>query len=722
MEQDQRLSTIGAQVQTLINQRPSGFLPKVYYGLTRGSQTYRFNDSIEFTIVGLAGEPGDAYELQSLNDSNYIPAIAVQSDVDKIKISVQGDYNINVSTFNLINMVSGSILNITLSSPLSLQDASFLGSYSAQDNQGKQITVLNNLETNEENVVFGSVDFNNDGTYNWIRLGGYTNGTDGRAIWSVNSNNISTIVGLAKINDSLFSTDSFVEGNVNFSVGDIVEITGLNPLSGSLIGNIRGPQGSPGIQGATGATGQNGYTPEIINGNWWIGGVDTGIVAVGQNGVNGQNGQSFQMKSGLYSTIANYGQPNNDGPNSEVLLQLPALPSNSVSGFAFVVYDPLTTPLEPFYDLYYANDGDANWTIMHPFSGIKGTDGTNGYTPYIQNNTWYINGVSTGVSTTGPQGPQGEKGLNPMGTWVSENEYHVDDLVTYNGSSYICIQDHQNVSVTPDLDAVNWLIFVEKGDVGSTGQAAGFGTPTAQIDNNTGTPSVTITASGPNTAKVFNFSFRNLKGAQGNQGVQGPTGATGPGVPSGGTANQYLKKNSSTNYDTSFETPDTTPTNGSNKLITSGGVYSALSLKANTSDLTSKANTSLNNVSPTLSSSSVTVNGKTGTKYAGSHIIVESWVSSDNKEWYRKWSDGWKECGVFVGSGGWSEFTVTLPVTFSNVYYTCVMGFQATNSASSYPINQIGYEAKTVNTVKLFSSGLGVAPGHPSKNLYCCGY
>ena len=90
-----------------------------------------------------------------------------------------------------------------------------------------------------------------------------------------------------------------------------------------------------------------------------------------------------------------------------------------------------------------------------------------------------------------------------------------------------------------------------QGPQGNSGAAAGFGTPAASASKLAAgaQATVAVTASGPDTAKVFTFEFgipqgergeRGLqglqgepgdtgeKGAQGNSGIQGPKGDTGP--------------------------------------------------------------------------------------------------------------------------------------------------------------------------------------------------
>ena len=485
VDQDQKLSTLSQQVNQLITQQPSGYLPRVFYGFTRGQQTYRFIKGYIFNVTALMGIVGDAYELLSESEpSSYINAIAGQINATQLQIIIPGDYTVNVSSFKMINMRTGDTRTLVLAGALALQDASYMGDYVAQDNKDKQITVLNDLNSGKTNVIYASVDYNSDDVYNWVRIGDSTNGVDGKSAYEI-----------AVENGFVGTEEEWLE-------------------------SLKGDTGSQGPQGETGPAGANGNTPYIQDGYWFINGESTGVLARGTNGTDGQDGQAFAMQSGLFSTPANYGQPGNIGPSEEVLQQLPTLPQTSITGKGYVVYDPLTTPLEPYYDLYYANNGDANWTIIHPYSGIKGADGQNGYTPYIQDGYWYINGESTGILARGPQGNQGEKGVNPMGTWVANNEYYIDDLVTYNGSCYICIKDHQGSSVTPNLDTTNWLLFVSKGDTGATGPAGPTG-PTGAVPNismnATSLPantSPTVSKTGTNANPIFTIGIPSNQAQQ----------------------------------------------------------------------------------------------------------------------------------------------------------------------------------------------------------------
>lgn len=53
------------------------------------------------------------------------------------------------------------------------------------------------------------------------------------------------------------------------------------------------------------------------------------------------------------------------------------------------------------------------------------------------------------------------------------------------------------------------------------GEAAGFGTITAAVDDTSGTPTVTVESSGPNAAKNIAFNFKGIKGPPGKDGKDG---------------------------------------------------------------------------------------------------------------------------------------------------------------------------------------------------------
>lgn len=168
----------------------------------------------------------------------------------------------------------------------------------------------------------------------------------------------------------------------------------------SLQGNIRGPQGIQGIQGPVGPTGPKGD--------------------VGPQGGTGPAGQSFQIV-GILSTSSQLPQPS-------------TVPDN----YAYLIGSTGN------YDLYVQVVGENEWVNVGKVEGVVGPQGPVGPTG------------PTGA--TGPQGP----GFNYVGAWVSgSNEYHPDDVVTYEGVAYVCYLTVTNSSVPPSQDPQHWEKFIE---------------------------------------------------------------------------------------------------------------------------------------------------------------------------------------------------------------------------------------------------------------------
>lgn len=168
-------------------------------------------------------------------------------------------------------------------------------------------------------------------------------------------------------------------------------------------GNIRGPQGIRGIQGPQGIQGAQG--PQ------------------GAQGQKGDAGQSFEIV-GIVSSES----------------QLPT-PSTLPDNQAYLV------GTEAPYDMYV--QVNEQWVNIGIVQGVQGPQGPQG---------------PQGVQ--GPQGIQGEPGksFNGRGEWVSSNAYQPYDLVSYDGSSYYCIQAISGGTDAPPIDTEHWQLLAEKGD------------------------------------------------------------------------------------------------------------------------------------------------------------------------------------------------------------------------------------------------------------------
>ncbi len=220
------------------------------------------------------------------------------------------------------------------------------------------------------------------------------------------------------------------------------------------------------------------------NGNWWVGGTDTGVKAAGDDGKPGKDGETpYIGENGNWwigftdTKVKAAGTDGKDGEKGE-------------DG---------ETP-------YIGENG--NWWIGETDTGVKaaGTDGTNGtngadgLTPSIgENGNWWIGATDTGVkaaATDGADGKDGADGTNGVDGRTPQLKIGDDNLwyVSYdNGQNW----ESLNVKATGEMGATGAQ--GEKGDKGDQGEQGIQGVQGEKGD----------------------------KGDQGEQGIQGVQGEKG---------------------------------------------------------------------------------------------------------------------------------------------------------------------------------------------------
>lgn len=263
-----------------------------------------------------------------------------------------------------------------------------------------------------------------------------------------------------------------------YSVGDLVSffIVGSNPQQNTLstwISNINSNVGNiPGIGGAWGlfaSGGQNGI-------NAWRG------VWASSTEYNAFDGVSYLGSS--YVSLASINQNN--------------VPSTSPSQWAVLALGGAAGPAGSFVFRgvwssivqYHPNDIVAYLGSSYACYNTPPVGGLPTNTTY-----WQLIASVGSQGVAGPVGPAGEGlGFVFRGPWSTLTAYHVNDVVSLLGSSYVAVS--ANTGVNPSTDGgTNWQILAQAGAPGSS-------LPLLQIDgiNNTDQAKLNIIPSGILTA------------------------------------------------------------------------------------------------------------------------------------------------------------------------------------------------------------------------------
>jgi len=104
------------------------------------------------------------------------------------------------------------------------------------------------------------------------------------------------------------------------------------------------------------------------------------------------------------------------------------------------------------------------------------------------------------------------------------------EMVTFDTKDAFYLVEHSWLAVDEgeepervylEYTTVTSALMEKMGPPGPVGPAAKVGEVTAEVDNETGIPSVDVSTSGPDEQKDIHFAFHNIRGQQGERGLTG---------------------------------------------------------------------------------------------------------------------------------------------------------------------------------------------------------
>ena len=162
-----------------------------------------------------------------------------------------------------------------------------------------------------------------------------------------------------------------------------------------------------------------------------------------------------------------------------------------------------------------------------PVKGVDYFDGVDGKSAYqiaVDNGfigteaEWLtsLRGADGKDGKDGQNGADGKDGISATHQWDGT----VLTITSASGTSSADLKGEKGDAFTY-ADFTAEQLAALKGEKGDTGANATITRATATVDANTGTPSVTVSMGGTESARTFAFSFKNLKGANGYTPVKG---------------------------------------------------------------------------------------------------------------------------------------------------------------------------------------------------------